>query len=75
MFQNMGVAVISIGIGPDINPYEISSIATDKQHSFTIGSFAILHTLIEDIKEETCGRKLFVLMYHSARYFPSDSSV
>jgi hypothetical protein len=30
-------------------------MATDRNHAFTVGSFDILHTLQEEIKDESCG--------------------
>lgn len=53
--KNSGAKVISIGIGASVNQYELNSIATDRNHAFTVGSFDILHTLQEEIKDESCG--------------------
>lgn len=56
----MGAKVIAIGIGDSVNPYEINGIASDRNHAFTVGSFDILHTIQEELKEESCGGITFL---------------
>ena len=47
--------VISIGIGQSINSAELSTIATDAQHMFTVSSFDILNSIQFDLKNSACG--------------------
>lgn len=57
-----------MGIGASVNQYELNSIATDRNHAFTVGSFDILHTLQEEIKEESCGGKFKLDVRRSSMY-------
>ncbi|WAR18708.1 CO6A3-like protein [Mya arenaria] len=47
--------VIAIGIGSNVNQFELNNVATDRNHVFTVGSFSILHTLQVELKDQSCG--------------------
>ncbi|KAL3875072.1 hypothetical protein ACJMK2_038010 [Sinanodonta woodiana] len=55
--QQSGVKVISVGIGSDLNQYELGNIASNRNDVHTVGSFDILHTIQADLKETACGNK------------------
>lgn len=52
------IEVISIGVGASVNPYELDHMATDRNHVFTVGSFDILHTILDEIRDQSCERKI-----------------
>ncbi|KAK3604612.1 hypothetical protein CHS0354_027465, partial [Potamilus streckersoni] len=55
--QQSGVKVVSVGIGSDLNQYELGNIASNRNDVHTVGSFDILHTIQADLKETACGNK------------------
>ncbi|OWF38639.1 Collagen alpha-6(VI) chain [Mizuhopecten yessoensis] len=55
LLKQMGVKIISIGIGSYISQTELLSMAADQQHVLTVGSFDALHTIQSELKESSCG--------------------
>lgn len=52
------VTVIAIGIGNAIDVNELHIIATDRNHSFVVNNFDLLHTLEVELVDKTCTREL-----------------
>lgn len=52
------VTVIAIGIGHAIDVNELHIIATDRNHSFVVNNFDLLHTLEVELVDKTCTREL-----------------
>lgn len=52
------VTVIAIGIGNAIDMNELHIIATDKNHTFVVNNFDLLHTLEVELVDKTCSREL-----------------
>lgn len=52
------VTVIAIGIGHAIDVNELHIIATDRNHSFVVNNFDLLHTLEVELVDKTCSREL-----------------
>lgn len=52
------VTVIAIGIGRAIDVNELHIIATDRNHSFVVNNFDLLHTLEVELVDKTCTREL-----------------
>lgn len=48
------VTVIAIGIGNAIDVNELHIIATDRNHSFVVNNFDLLHTLEVELVDKTC---------------------
>lgn len=48
------VTVIAIGIGHAIDVNELHIIATDRNHSFVVNNFDLLHTLEVELVDKTC---------------------
>ncbi|XP_033736275.1 collagen alpha-1(XII) chain-like isoform X2 [Pecten maximus] len=55
LLKQMGVKIISIGIGTGISQTELESMATDQQHVFNVGNFDALHTIQSELKNTACG--------------------
>ncbi|XP_060081669.1 collagen alpha-1(XII) chain-like [Ylistrum balloti] len=55
LLKQMGVKIISIGIGNGIAQTELVSMATDQQHVFNVDNFDALHTIQSEIKDSACG--------------------
>lgn len=58
ILQGQGIKVVAVGIGTNVNTYELFSMAYDTNHAFTVSSFNTLNSLQTEIKNETCGGKL-----------------
>ncbi|XP_041351171.1 collagen alpha-4(VI) chain-like [Gigantopelta aegis] len=48
------VRVISIGVGKNIDANELNTIATDKNHAFTVANFTALQTIENEVVKTTC---------------------
>ena len=48
------VTVMAIGIGKNVDPVELSSIATDSNHTFQVSSFDALNTIQSDLTDTAC---------------------
>ncbi|XP_062602572.1 collagen alpha-3(VI) chain-like [Saccostrea cucullata] len=48
------VTVIAIGIGHGIDRNELNIIASDKNHTFVVNTFELLHTLDVELVDKTC---------------------
>ncbi|XP_033736270.1 collagen alpha-6(VI) chain-like isoform X1 [Pecten maximus] len=53
--RDMGVKVISIGIGSGIDQRELNTIATDSNHAFSVSSFDVLKSIEIELKNAACG--------------------
>ena len=57
ILQSQGIKVVAVGIGSNINTYELLNMAFDSSHAFTSNSFDTLNSLQKSIKDEACGSK------------------
>jgi uncharacterized protein YegL len=48
------VTVIAIGIGKGIDMNELNIIASDRNHTFVVNNFDLLHTLQVELVDKTC---------------------
>lgn len=61
----MGVKITAVGIGDGVNSAELSGVATDQKHVFSVGNFDLLKSFQEEIKALSCGGILISLSKES----------
>lgn len=66
--KNMGVKVISVGIGNSVSKVELNGIATDLQHVFTVTNFDVLKSIQYEIKTAACASKFMVFLLSLSIY-------
>lgn len=57
ILKDHDIEIIGIGVGSSVNQYELDHMATDRNHVFNVGSFDILHTILDEIRDESCEGK------------------
>ena len=63
ILQSQGIKVVAVGIGSNINTYELLNMAFDSSHAFTSNSFDTLNSLQKSIKDETCGSECNIMSH------------
>lgn len=54
MLKQYGIDIITIGIGESVNLQEVTDVASDANHVFTVSDFSLLQTIRESIKKAAC---------------------
>lgn len=49
------IQVISIGIGANINQFELNNMASDRKHVYQVSNFDFLHTIQDELTDQACG--------------------
>ncbi|KAL4238702.1 hypothetical protein ACF0H5_003409 [Mactra antiquata] len=55
LLKKAGVKILAVGIGSQVNNNELNGVATDRNHVFSVGNFDLLHSFVDEIKQESCG--------------------
>ena len=58
MLKQLGIEIIAIGIGEGVNNQEVTGMASDGNHAFTVSDFSVLPTIREEIKKAACEGRL-----------------
>jgi hypothetical protein len=63
------IKTYAIGVGLSVNHPELSHIASDSQHVFSVSSFDKLHMLQNELVSISCNSKYFFVIYISCIYY------
>ena len=54
LLKQMGVDIITIGVGGSVNHNELELVASDVQHSFAVASFSALQSIEDELVATAC---------------------